>query len=129
EYDRTECRNAGSYPKTDAFNSGQAAIGTGPYRLVRFTKGDRIVLERNDGYWGEKPAWPRVIFRPITSAGPRVAALLAGDVDLIENVPIQDLGRIKGNAGFKVVEVLSARIIYLHFDYIDDAPPGVSDAG
>src|SRR5215813_351306 len=64
-FDRAECRNAGSYPKTDAFNSGQAAIGTGPYKLVRFTKGDRIVLERNDAYWGEKPVWQRVIFRPI----------------------------------------------------------------
>ncbi len=97
-FDRQECKGVGTYPKTEAFNAGTAAIGTGPYKLVRFTKGDRIVLERNDGYWGEKPAWQRVIFRPITSAGPRVAALLAGDVDLIENVPIQDLERIKANA-------------------------------
>jgi peptide/nickel transport system substrate-binding protein len=124
-FDRQECKGVGTYPKTEAFNAGTAAIGTGPYKLVRFTKGDRIVLERNDGYWGEKPAWQRVIFRPITSAGPRVAALLAGDVDLIENVPIQDLERIKANASYKVVQGLSARVIYLHFDYIDDAPPGV----
>jgi len=128
-FDRPECKGVGTFPKTEAFNAGEAAIGTGPYRLVRFTKGDRIVLERNDTYWGEKPAWHRVVFRPITSAGPRVAALLSGDVDLIENVPIQDLGRIKANGSFKVVEALSARVIYLHFDYIDDAPPGVSGAG
>src|SRR5499427_405764 len=127
-FDRQECKGVGTYPKTEAFNSGEAAIGTGPYRLVRYTKGDRIILERNDGYWGEKPAWQRVIFRPITSAGPRVAALLAGDVDLIENIPIQDLDRIKANPGYKVVQGLSARVIYLHFDYIDDAPPGVTDA-
>jgi peptide/nickel transport system substrate-binding protein len=128
-FDRQECKGVGSYPKTDAFNSGQATIGTGPYRLVRFTKGDRIILERNDGYWGEKPAWQRVIFRPITSAGPRVAALLSGDVDLIENVPIQDLARVKANPSYKVIEGLSARVIYLHFNYVDDAPPGVADAG
>src|SRR5215470_15864904 len=127
-FDRQECKGVGTYPKTEAFNAGTAAIGTGPYKLVRFTKGDRIVLERNDGYWGEKPVWQRVTFRPITSSGPRVAALLSGDVDLIENVPIQDLERIKGNAGYKVVQGLSARVIYLHFDYIDDAPPNVSDA-
>src|SRR6195256_3805509 len=127
-FDRQECKGVGTYPKTEAFNAGTAAIGTGPYKLVRFTKGDRIVLERNDGYWGEKPAWQRVIFRPITSAGPRVAALLAGDVDLIENVPIQDLERIKADPSYKVVQGLSARVIYLHFDYIDDAPPGVADA-
>ena len=104
-FDRQECKGVGTYPKTEAFNSGQAAIGTGPYKLSRFTKGDRIILERNDAYWGEKPAWERIVFRPITSAGPRVAALLAGDVDLIENVPIQDIERdqaqcrLQGRAG------------------------------
>ena len=77
-FDRQECKGVGTFPKTEAFNAGQAAIGTGPYKLARFTKGDRIILERNDAYWGEKPAWQRVIFRPITSAGPRVAALLVG---------------------------------------------------
>ena len=127
-FDRQECKGVGTFPKTEAFNSGQAAIGTGPYKLSRFTKGDRVILERNDAYWGEKPAWQRIIFRPITSAGPRVAALLSGDVDLIENVPIQDLNRIKSNADFKVVQGLSNRVIYLHFNYLDDTPPGV-DAG
>jgi len=127
-FDRQECKGVGTYPKTEAFNSGAAAIGTGPYKLERFTKGDRIVLERNDRYWGGKPPWQRVIFRPITSAGPRVAALLSGDVDLIENVPIQDLERIRANGDFKVVQGLSARVIYLHFDYVDDAPPGVAGA-
>jgi peptide/nickel transport system substrate-binding protein len=127
-FDRKECKGVGGYPKTEAFNSGEAAIGTGPLKLVRYTKGDRIVLERNETYWGEKPAWQRVIFRPITSAGPRVAALLAGDVDLIENIPIQDLERIKSNPGFKVVQALSNRVVYLHFNYIDDVAPGVADA-
>ena len=128
-FDRQDCKGVGTYPKTEAFNSGQAAVGTGPYKLVRFTKGDRIILERNDSYWGEKPIWKTVIFRPITSAGPRVAALLSGDVDLIENVPIQDLPRVKSNPAFKVVQGLSNRVIYLHFDYIDDHPPGVDADG
>jgi len=128
-FGKQECTGVGTYPKTEAFNSGQAAIGTGPYKLVRYIKGDRVILERNENYWGDKPAWQRVIFRPITSAGPRVAALLSGDVDMIENVPIQDLARVRSNGGFKVVQGLSNRVIYLHFDYIDDAPPGVSDSG
>jgi peptide/nickel transport system substrate-binding protein len=128
-YDRQECKNAGAYPKTEAFNSGEAAIGTGPYKLVRYTKGDRIILERNDTYWGDKPVWPRVVFRAISSAGPRVAALLAGDVDLIENIPIQDLARIKADPGYKVVQALSNRVVYLHFNYLDEPPPGVADTG
>jgi peptide/nickel transport system substrate-binding protein len=124
-FDRQECKNAGTYPKTDAFNSGQAAIGTGPYKLARFAKGDRIILERNETYWGKKPEWQRIVFRPITSAGPRVAALLSGDVDLIENVPIHDQARIKANPDFTVVQGLSNRVIYLHFNYVDDTAPGV----
>src|SRR4029079_19298427 len=39
EFDAKDCKNAGTYPKTEAFNSGQAAIGTGPYKLAQFTKG------------------------------------------------------------------------------------------
>jgi peptide/nickel transport system substrate-binding protein len=128
-FDRQDCKGVGTYPKTEAFNAGTAAIGTGPFKLVRFTKGDRIVLERNDEYWGERPQWQRVFFRPITSSGPRVAALLSGDVDLIENVPIQDLQRIKATTDYKVVQGLSARVIYLHFDHIDDVPPGVAETG
>src|SRR5262249_29162543 len=58
-FDRAACRGVGTYPKTDAFNAGQAAVGTGPYKLVRFSKGDRIILERNDAYWGEQPSWQR----------------------------------------------------------------------
>lgn len=129
EYGAKECKNAGTFPKTEAFNSGEAAIGTGPYKLVRFTRGDRIVMETNPGHWGEKRAFGQVTFRTISSAGPRVAALLSGDVDLIENVPIQDLARIKANPGFAVSQGLSNRVIYLHFNFVDDKPPGVEAGG
>ena len=55
--------------------------------------------------------------------------MLAGDVDLIENVPIQDLARVRANPAFKVVEGLSNRVIYLHFNYLDEPVPGVADTG
>ena len=48
---------------TDDFNSGKAAIGTGPYKLVRFAKGDRIELARFDGWWGGKTPWEKVTMR------------------------------------------------------------------
>ena len=72
---------------TEDFNSGKATIGTGPFKFVRWQKGDRIELARNDGYWGPKPPWDRVTFRIITSDPTRVASLLAGEVRAIENVP------------------------------------------
>ena len=86
-----------------------------------------IILERNDSYWGRAPHWAKVTFRPMSSQGARVAGLLAGDVDFIENPPIQDFERIKG-AGFQIAEGLSNRIIYLHLDQFQDPSwktPGV----
>ena len=48
---------------TEDFNSGKAAIGTGPFRFVSFKPGDRVELERNDSYWGPKPVWQKVTYR------------------------------------------------------------------
>ena len=127
-YDPEGCDYA-DWPSTEDFNSGKLAIGTGPYKLEEFVKGDRLVLVRNEDYWGEKAAWERVIFRPITSAAPRVAALLAGDVDLIDNPPVQDLPRLKADPDIEVVSGLSNRVIYLHFDHFQEPTPGVQGTG
>lgn len=115
KYSKAGCENLGELPKSTDFNDPSKAIGTGPYKLVEYTRGAQIVLERNPAYWGTKGPWERITWRPITSAGPRVAALLAGDVDLIENPQIEDLPRIK-QAGFKTAQQLSNRIIYVHLD-------------
>jgi peptide/nickel transport system substrate-binding protein len=120
-YKREGCEGLGTPPQSADFNKPEVAIGTGPFKLVSYTRGDRIILERNDGYWGDKPAWDKIVMRPITSDAPRVAALLAGDVDLIETPPVQDLDRIQ-KGGFKTVKGLSNRIIYLHMDQEGDTP-------
>ena len=77
------------------FNAGVAAIGTGPYRFVKFVPGDRIVLERNEAYWGNKPEWTEVTLKIIDSAASRISALLSGDVDIIEEPPVADIGKFK----------------------------------
>jgi peptide/nickel transport system substrate-binding protein len=118
-YKAAGCENLGNPPKSADFNDPAKAVGTGPFKLSNYTRGQQVVLERNDAYWGDKPGWARVTWRPFTSAGPRVAALLAGDVDLIENPPIQDFEKIKG-AAFEIAQALSNRIIYLHMDQNQD---------
>jgi peptide/nickel transport system substrate-binding protein len=127
-FGREACEGLAAVPQAPEFNKPEIAVGTGPYKLVSYTRGDRIILERNDAYWGGKPRWDKVIIRPVTSDAPRVAALLAGDVDMIENPPVQDLDRIK-KAGFKVVSGLSNRLIYLHMDQEGDAPGMTSPTG
>jgi peptide/nickel transport system substrate-binding protein len=85
-------------------------------------------MERNDGYWGAKPPWRTVTFRLITNATTRTAALRAGDVQMIDRVPIADLPALKREAGITTVSMVSNRVIYLHFDLSRDGPtPFITD--
>jgi len=111
---------------TEDFNSGKATIGSGRYKFVRYANGDRVELARNDAYWGEKPYWQKVTFRIIKNEPARVAALLSGDVDAIEQPPTADLARIKGDPRFTVTSKISHRVIYFNFDYLDRSSPFIT---
>ena len=112
---------------TDDFNTGKAAIGTGPYKLVRYTKGDRIELERNDAYWGGKTPWEKVTLRLLPQDASRVAALLSGDVQVIENVPTSDVANLRKDKRVAVFRTVADRLIYLHMVSDRDASPFVTD--
>ena len=112
---------------TEDFNSGKAAIGTGPYKLVRYAKGDRIELTRNDAYWGGKTPWAKVTLRLLPQDAARVAALLSGDLQVIENVPTTDVGQLKTDKRLGVYRTVADRLIYLHMDSDRDVSPFVTD--
>ena len=84
------------------------------------------MVVRNDDYWGGKPKWEKVTIRPIKSGPSRVAALLAGDVDLIEEVPTTDIERLKKDAKVELSQGVSNRVIYLHLDHWRDETPFVT---
>lgn len=114
---------------TPDFNSGKAVIGTGPYRFAEYVSGDRVVLVANDRYWGPKPVFAKVRFRMITNSAARVAALLAGDVQMVEAVPTADIEKLKKDARVTLASTVSNRIIYLHMDSGREAnSPFVTDA-
>ncbi|MBX2837051.1 MAG: ABC transporter substrate-binding protein [Gammaproteobacteria bacterium] len=102
---------------TAEYNDGTAAVGTGPFKFVSYKPGDSIVVERNDDYWGEKPIWTKVTFKPIKSGPSRVAALLAGDVDVIASVPTTDVATLEKNDDVSLSQGVSNRVIYLHLDH------------
>ncbi|NMG71885.1 ABC transporter substrate-binding protein [Azoarcus communis] len=112
---------------TEQFNAGPAAIGTGPFRLVAFHKGERIELARHEAYWGVRPEWDTVHFRVLASDAPRLSALLAGDVDLIEAVPTADLARLKTNPRVSVTTRTTWRTLFWHLDQFRDRSPYVTD--
>jgi peptide/nickel transport system substrate-binding protein len=112
----------GPDPATEDFNSGKNAIGTGPFRFVSFTPGDRIELARFDDYWGGRPHWQHVTYRIISNDASRTAALLAGDVGIIEFVPPTDLASLRKDPRVTLSEVVSNRAIYLWLDHAHDGP-------
>jgi peptide/nickel transport system substrate-binding protein len=104
---------------TADLNAGRGLVGTGPYRFVRYLPGDRVELAASD------PAnpWQRVSFRFVTNDAARVAALLAGDLDLIEQVPTADSERLKRDARIRLSSVASNRVMYLHPDQDRERTP------
>ncbi len=120
-------KKAAAGASTEDFNSGKAAIGTGPYKLLRFARGDRIELARNDAYWGGKSPWDKVTLRILPADTARIAALLAGDVDAIESIPTADLTRLKANPNFRLEQKVSWRTMLLHMDQYRDHPPHLAD--
>lgn len=121
-------RHATEGRTTEDFNTGRAAIGTGPYRLVSFTAGDRIDFARNDAWWGEREPWARVTYRIVVNDTARTAALLAGDVDLIDQVPASDLARLRRDPRVNLAEIQGLRLIFIAFDRSRRGNlPGVTD--
>jgi len=88
-------------------------IGTGPYRFVSWEKGKRVVLERNEDYWGPKPPIKRIEWLIIPEASTRLSALLAGDVDFAFNLPPSDLDRVKNDPRFEALTPLTDRVIFI----------------
>jgi peptide/nickel transport system substrate-binding protein len=121
------CKAVGDNVTTGDFNNGKAVIGTGPFRLQSYTPDDRLVMTRNDSYWGAKPDWSNVIYRFISKDGVRVASLLSNDVEMIDTVPTSDIPRLKGTQGISFSEIPSLRCIYLKLDVAHDSSPYITD--
>ena len=93
------------------------ANGTGPFRLKERQPSVRTVLARNFNYWDKVESnLDEVVFTPIGNDATRVAALLSGETDVMEPVPLQDIERIKGTSGYTVLIGPEFRTIFLGMD-------------
>ncbi len=95
------------------------ANGTGPFRVSAHQTGVRTELVKNPDWWNDKNKkhnLDRVIFTPIANDATRVAALLSGEVDWVDPVPVQDQERVNANATTKMMAGGETRTIYLGFD-------------
>ena len=93
------------------------ANGTGPYRVRERQPGVRTSFVRNGSYWGKVDGnVDEVIFTPIGNDSTRIAALLSGEVDVMDPIPVQDVERVKANANLKVMQAPELRVIFLGMD-------------
>jgi peptide/nickel transport system substrate-binding protein len=93
------------------------ANGTGPFRVKSRDPGVRTVLVRNFNYWDKiESNIEEVIFTPIGNDATRVAALISGEIDMMQPVPVQDVARLNQNANLKVMQGPELRTIFLGMD-------------
>ena len=91
-------------------------VGSGPYKFRSHQRDQKVVLDAFDQYWMGRPNAESVEFRQMPELASRVAALQAGDVDMITNIPPDQVGVLKKSAGIDVRSVVLANVHVLTFD-------------
>ncbi len=91
--------------------------GTGPYIVQEWVKGDHLTLVANKNYWGGAPKIGKAFVRPLTNDATRTAAILSGEVHVIDDLPVRDVDRVKANKKVQVVSRPGLRLIYLQMDH------------
>jgi len=95
-------------------------IGTGPFIFKEWAPGNRLVMVRNDNYWGINSALSEVTFRVIPDDASRIAALEKGEVHVALKIPPSDLPRLRTNSKIKIMTSPSARTIYMGFNCLKE---------
>ncbi len=102
---------------------GLNPIGTGPYKLTSWSKGDHVKMDVYKDHWRGVGKFDKVIFRPLTNNATRVAAILSNEVDIINRVPVVDVNRIKKSDKLNFFVQPGLRLIYLQMDQDRDNSP------
>ncbi len=111
---------APNYAAGEEAYSIRNAMGTGPYTLVERDPEVRTVLRVFEDHWDDAPAVTEIIYTPIAEAATRVAALLSGEVDIVQDVPVQDIARLEQTDGIKVMRGPENRNIFFSYDMSSD---------
>lgn len=93
-----------------------APIGAGPFKFVSWTKDSEMVLEAFPEYWGEAPGYKKLVLKFITDDATRMAAVMAGEVDIASNIPPARAAEIGNLENYKVASAPSSRYYFLVTD-------------
>ena len=106
----------------------QKPVGTGPFKLVEWKKDDRLVMDRNEGFWGESPKGiDRIIWKPVPDDTARAAGLETGEYDLIANMSVNSVPRVEANSALQVIAAPSYRIYTARLSPLERHPGPLHD--
>jgi peptide/nickel transport system substrate-binding protein len=114
KYNADKVSGTGDAPKFDGTFGTQHPVGTGPFKLESYTPGDKLVLARNDAYWGAKAKLDKVIFKPIADGPARRQALQSGDIQGYDFVDPGDVETLKGD--YNVMQRPAFNVGYVGFN-------------
>lgn len=105
------------------------ANGTGPFQLSSRDPDIETVLQRFDGWWGQaEHNLTRAVYKPLKADATRVAALISGEVDMIEPVPLQNAPQLQQAEGIELLSGIESRVIFFGFDHRSEVL-ALGDAG
>jgi peptide/nickel transport system substrate-binding protein len=102
--------------KVGAEGQRRKPVGTGPFEFIRYVPGDRIELKANTSYWAGKPSIDGVTLRSIPEAATRISSLLAGETQIVEEVPVDLVQQVEGSSALKVDSVNTSVGLVLTYD-------------
>jgi peptide/nickel transport system substrate-binding protein len=113
--DQGRVDDEGVFHPTGTFGT-EHPIGTGPFKFESWTRGDRLVLVRNDDYWGDKAKLEKVIFRPIPDNAARLQALQTGEIQGYDLVEPTDVPTIEGDSNLQILDRPAFNVGYVGFN-------------
>jgi len=118
---KNKSENVQDYVAKEESYASRNANGTGPYQIKLWEPDKRILFAANSAWWDKLQGnATEVIYTPIKSDATRIAALLAGDVDLVTDLPTQDVARLRTEPKLKVLEGHEVRTIFIGMDQHSD---------
>lgn len=90
-------------------------IGTGPFVLSEWDRGNQIVFTKNEAYYGQQPAFDTLVYRWATEGAQRLLELQSGNVDMITNPSPEDFETIQGDANLQFIPIANPNVFYVGF--------------
>lgn len=120
-------KTLGESIRTADFNSGTVKLFSGPYMLSDYRFGDFVAMQRNPHWVGATPMITDAYFKIMSTDASRVAALLANDVQAIDEVSVQDIPRLRRDTALTVSQTAGMRVMYVGMDSDRDVTPFIRD--